>query len=107
MFARASVMQALNRFFLHPDKPLILALGRPDKRKNISGLVRAYGEDLDLQAMANLAVFAGIRKDIGSMEGNEQEVLTDMLLRLDRYDPRWTLLLGHGTMSSISDGIST
>ena len=38
MFARASVMQALNRFFLHPDKPLILALGRPDKRKNISGL---------------------------------------------------------------------
>ena len=86
MFARASVMQELNRFFLHPDKPLILALCRPDKRKNISGLVRAYGEDLDLQAMANLAVFAGIRKDIESMEGNEQEVLTDMLLRLDQYD---------------------
>ena len=29
MFARASVMQELNRFFLHPDKPLILALCRP------------------------------------------------------------------------------
>ena len=86
MFARASVLQELNRFFLHPDKPLILALSRPDKRKNISGLVRAYGEDLDLQAMANLAVFAGIRKDIESMERNEQEVLTDMLLRLDQYD---------------------
>jgi len=86
MFARASVMQELNRFFLHPDKPLILALCRPDKRKNITGLVRAYGEDLDLQAMANLAVFAGIRKDIESMEGNEREVLTDMLLRLDQYD---------------------
>jgi sucrose-phosphate synthase len=86
MFARASVMQELNRFFLHPDKPLILALCRPDKRKNITGLVRAYGEDLDLQAMANLAVFAGIRKDIESMESNEREVLTDMLLRLDQYD---------------------
>jgi sucrose-phosphate synthase len=86
MFARASVMQELNRFFLHPDKPLILALCRPDKRKNISGLVRAYGEDLDLQAMANLAVFAGIRKDIERMEQNEQEVLTDMLLRMDRHD---------------------
>ena len=86
MFARASVIQELNRFFLHPDKPLILALCRPDKRKNITGLVRAYGEDLDLQAMANLAVFAGIRKDIESMESNEREVLTDMLLRLDQYD---------------------
>lgn len=86
MYARASVLQELNRFFLHPEKPLILALCRPDKRKNISGLVRAFGEDLDLQAMANLAVFAGIRKDIESMEDNEREVLTEMLLRLDRYD---------------------
>jgi sucrose-phosphate synthase len=86
MYARASLTQELNRFFMHPDKPLILALCRPDKRKNISGLVRAYGEDLDLQAMANLAVFAGLRKDIESMEDNEREVLTEMLLRLDRYD---------------------
>ena len=86
MYARASLLQELNRFFIHPDKPLVLALCRPDKRKNISGLVRAFGEDLDLQAMANLAVFAGIRKDIESMEDNEREVLTEMLLRLDRYD---------------------
>jgi len=86
MYARASLLQELNRFFMLPDKPLILALCRPDKRKNISGLVRAYGEDLDLQAMANLAVFAGLRKDIESMEDNEREVLTEMLLRLDRYD---------------------
>jgi len=86
MYARASLLQELNRFFMLPDKPLILALCRPDKRKNISGLVRAYGEDLDLQAMANLAVFAGLRKDIESMEDNEREVLTEMLLRMDRYD---------------------
>ena len=86
MFARASLLQELYRFFRHPDKPLILALSRPDKRKNISGLVRAFGEDIDLQAMANLAVFAGIRKDIESMEDNEREVLTEMLLRMDRHD---------------------
>jgi sucrose-phosphate synthase len=86
MFARASLLQELYRFFRHPDKPLILALSRPDKRKNISGLVRAFGEDIELQAMANLAVFAGIRKDIESMEDNEREVLTEMLLRMDRYD---------------------
>jgi sucrose-phosphate synthase len=85
-YAQASVLQELDRFFMHPDKPMILALCRPDKRKNISGLVKAYGEDLQLQAMANLAVFAGIRKDIRQMGENEREVLTDMLLMMDTYD---------------------
>ncbi len=85
-FARASMLQELNRFLIQPDKPLILALCRPDKRKNISGLIRAFGEDKALQAMANLAVFAGIRKDIESMEDNERDVLTRMLLMMDKYD---------------------
>ncbi len=85
-YAQASMLTELNRFFLHPDKPLILALCRPDKRKNISGLIRVYGEDLELQAMANLAVFAGIRKDIDTMEENERNVLTRMLLLMDKYD---------------------
>ena len=84
--ARASVMEELNRFFLHPDKPLVLALCRPDKRKNISGLIMAFGRDRELQAMANLAVFAGIRKNIADMEENERDVLTEMLLLMDRYD---------------------
>jgi sucrose-phosphate synthase len=86
MFAQASMLKEMNRFFLRPDKPLILALCRPDKRKNISGLVQAYGEDLELQAMANLAIFAGLRKDINTMEENEREVLTRMLLMMDKYD---------------------
>jgi sucrose-phosphate synthase len=86
MHARASVMAELHRFLLNPDKPLILSLCRPDKRKNIAGLIKAYGEDLDLQAMANLAVFAGIRKDIKDMEANERDVLTEILLLMDKYD---------------------
>lgn len=86
ILAHVSVLGELNRFFLNPDKPLVLALCRPDKRKNINGLIKAYGEDLELQAMANLAVFAGIRKDIAEMEENERSVLTEMLLMLDKYD---------------------
>ena len=85
-YAQASMLKELNRFFISPEKPLILALCRPDKRKNISGLVRAYGEDLELQSMANLAVFAGLRKDIDAMADNEREVLTEMLLAMDKYD---------------------
>jgi sucrose-phosphate synthase len=86
MYAQASILQELNRFFSHSDKPLILALSRPDERKNISGLIKAYGEDRGLQAVANLAVFAGIRKDIETMEENERDVLTRMLLLMDKYD---------------------
>ena len=86
MFAQASMLKELNRFFLRPDKPLILALSRPDKRKNISGLIQAFGEDLELQMMANLAIFAGLRKDIDTMEENERIVLTQMLLMMDKYD---------------------
>ena len=71
---------------MEPHKPFILALCRPDQRKNISGLIEAYGTNQDLQAMANLAVFAGIRKDIMEMEDNERNVLTDMLLKMDFYD---------------------
>lgn len=84
--AEVFILDELNRFFINPEKPVVLTLCRPDKRKNISGLIKAYGEDKDLQTMANLAVFAGIRKDISQMGDNEKEVLTDMLLLMDKYD---------------------
>ncbi|WP_020588701.1 HAD-IIB family hydrolase [Desulfobacter curvatus] len=86
LFTRQSLIKELRRFFRHPEKPIILALCRPDKRKNIEGLVKAYGEDYDLQAIANLAVFAGIRKDISQKEDSERDVLTQMLLLIDKYN---------------------
>ncbi len=76
----------LHRFWAHSDKPFILVLCRPDQRKNISGLIEAYGTDKELRSIANLAIFAGIRSNIKLMEDNEQAVLTDMLLQMDRYD---------------------
>ena len=83
---RFTLLRELHRFWAHPEKPFILALCRPDHRKNITGLIDAYGTNPELQKIANLAIFAGIRKDITVMEDNEQEVLTDMLLQMDRYD---------------------
>ncbi|MDF7798016.1 HAD-IIB family hydrolase [Pontiellaceae bacterium B1224] len=86
LHTHASIHRELERFFKSKDKPIVLALCRPDKRKNISGLIEAFGTDRELQAMANLAIFAGIRKDITDMEENEQGVLTEMLLLMDKYD---------------------
>lgn len=83
---RVALVKELHRFWGHPEKPFILVLCRPDQRKNITGLIEAYGTNPELQAIANLAVFAGIRQDISQMEENERAVLTDMLLQMDRYD---------------------
>lgn len=84
--AQFYIQKELERFFMNPERPLILALSRPDQRKNIPGLIEAYGMDKELQAIANLAVFAGIRKDISTMDENEGEVLTELLLLMDKFD---------------------
>ena len=84
--ARMALVRQLRRFWTVHDKPFILALCRPDHRKNITGLIEAYGTNYDLQAIANIAVFAGIRQNITEMEENERAVLTDMLLQMDRFD---------------------
>lgn len=84
--ARFSVKQNLEKFFSHPDRPVILTICRPDKKKNIDGLIHAYGTDRELQAIANLAIFAGLRSDINAMPAGEKEVLTEILLLMDKYN---------------------
>lgn len=81
-----TISKKLHKFFMDIDKPIILTVCRPDKRKNISGLITAFGEDIKLQEKANLAIFAGIRKDIQTMPDNEREVLTEILLLMDKYN---------------------
>ncbi|MEB3247568.1 MAG: HAD-IIB family hydrolase [Synechococcus sp.] len=76
----------LPRFLNDPDKPLILALSRPDERKNILTLIEAYGESPALQQAANLLIVAGSRDDIRDMDSGAQSVLTNILLLIDSYD---------------------
>lgn len=76
----------IERFLFNTDKPLILSIGRADKRKNFEAIITSYGQDKELQAMANLAIFAGVRKDISQMPEDEQEILTNLLLLMDKYD---------------------
>ncbi len=84
--AQYTMVKELQRFLTNPDKPFILALCRPDARKNIDLLIEIYGKSKELQAVANLVIVAGIRDDITTMEEGEKQVLTDMLLLMDRYD---------------------
>jgi len=74
------------RFLEKPHKPWILALSRPDERKNIGALLEAYGGSKRLQELANLVVVAGPRHDITAMDRGQRTVFLNMLLAIDRYD---------------------
>jgi sucrose-phosphate synthase len=76
----------IDRFLFNPAKPLILSIGRADRRKNFEAIIQSYGQDKELQAMANLAIFAGVRKDISQMPAEEKDLLTNLLLLLDKFD---------------------
>jgi len=82
----SDIAREIDRFFRDSDKHMVLALSRPDQRKNIVTLIEAFGESHALQQVANLVIIAGNREDIRDMDTGVQEVLTDILLAIDRYD---------------------
>ncbi|KAJ0035597.1 hypothetical protein Pint_25467 [Pistacia integerrima] len=74
------------RFLANPHKPIILALSRPDPKKNITTLLRAFGECRSLRELANLVLIMGNRDDIEEMTGGNASVLTTVLKMIDKYD---------------------
>lgn len=84
--ADTDIARCLKRFLTQPEKPFILAISRPDRRKNISSLLVAYGENPELQAKANLVIVAGNRDDLREMDSGSREVLSDLLYFIDLYD---------------------
>ncbi|MGM0517567.1 MAG: HAD family hydrolase [Pseudomonadota bacterium] len=81
-----AICPELRRFLREPRRPMILALSRPDERKNIATLVEAFGEHPDLRERANLVIVAGNRDDIRDMDAGPRKVLTDLLLLIDYHD---------------------
>ncbi len=76
----------LRCFLTRPDKPMVLAISRPDERKNISVLLDAFGQSEALREAANLLIIAGNRNDIRDLEDGARAVLTELLLLIDSYD---------------------
>ncbi|KAL2929776.1 putative sucrose-phosphate synthase [Bienertia sinuspersici] len=74
------------RFFSNPRKPMILALARPDPKKNITTLVKAFGECRPLRELANLTLIMGNRDDIDEMSSTSSSVLMSVLKLIDKYD---------------------
>ncbi|CAM6021442.1 unnamed protein product, partial [Sphagnum balticum] len=80
------IWDEIMRFFTNPHKPMILALARPDPKKNITTLLKAFGECAPLRELANLTLIMGNRDDIDQMSGSNGMVLTTALKLIDKYD---------------------
>lgn len=74
------------RFLREPRRPMILALSRPDERKNLATLVEAFGTSPALRERANLVIVAGNRDDLLELDDGARGVLTELLVLIDRHD---------------------
>ena len=82
----ASLITEISRFLAEPGKRPLLALSRPVKKKNLAGIVRAYGESPALQELSNLIIFAGVRDDIEEADSENRKVLQELFYLIDRYN---------------------
>lgn len=84
--ASSNFTKILANYLRDPGKPMILALSRPDERKNIASLLEAYGQSARLRKLANLVIVAGNRDDIRDLNPGAQSVITDLLLLIDLHE---------------------
>lgn len=80
------IQSQFDRFLDDPSKPMIVAMARPDERKNLERLVATYGESPELQRHANLVLVMGCRGDIREMPPGQRSVLSNILTLIDVHD---------------------
>ena len=80
----AVAAELFGRFLTDLDKPIVLAVARPVSKKNLAGLVRAFGEHPTLRDRANLVILAGNRTVLS--EGECDRNIRELLELIDRYD---------------------
>ena len=76
----------IERFLHDPTKPMVLAMARPDERKNFSTLIHAYAGNEELRKAANLVLIMGNRDDIRAMDRGSRKVMIEVLYLIDKYD---------------------
>lgn len=81
-----AIADQLSCFLRDMDKPMILAMARPDERKNLGMLVKTYGESETLQSLANLVLVMGTRDDYRQLPKGQQLVIRNVLHLIDRYN---------------------
>jgi sucrose synthase len=72
--------------FENPDKPLLFSMARLDRIKNLTGLVRWFGESERLREQVNLFIVAGFVDADESRDGEETAEIHRMHELMDEYE---------------------
>ncbi|MXP42912.1 HAD-IIB family hydrolase [Allopontixanthobacter sediminis] len=81
-----TVREEVTRFLRDPDKPIILAIARPVRKKNLIALLEAFGGDAELKDLANLVIVAGNRENLTDLEDECAEVMRELIEGVDLLD---------------------
>lgn len=79
-------LSLIRPFLRDVDKPLLLAVARPVRKKNLVSLVEAFGRSSELRRSANLAILAGIRTSISAGSEEQVSVIRELVDRVDALD---------------------
>lgn len=82
----AATQALLAPFLRDPSRPIVLAVARPVRKKNLLGLVKAFATSSRLRATANLVILAGLREGLANCRGEQREVMDEIVDAIDRYD---------------------
>ena len=82
----ASATTLIAPFLRDPSKPMMLAIARPVRKKNLSALIDAFASNPTLRNSCNLVILAGLRDDLESGSEEQQQVQRELVERIDRHD---------------------
>ena len=82
----ASARALIAPFLRDPDKPIVFAVARPVKKKNLACLVRAFGQHGPLRRKANLVILPGLRHSLCSGEAEQRETMLELVDAIDAHN---------------------
>ena len=80
---RERFQRELEEVLLEPQKPIAYSVGRLERRKNLVGLVEAYGIDRELQQLSNLVIAGGMGGD--DLSGEAGAISKAIHSLIDKY----------------------
>lgn len=83
---KSAIEKKIDKFLADPTKPMILAMARPDPKKNLAALIDAFGSSDWLRERANLIVIAGSRGDLASLARAARAEIEKIFRLTDHYD---------------------
>lgn len=83
---QTEIGEEIGKFLKDPQKPMVLAIARPDERKNFPTLIEAFAGNEYLRKNANLVLIAGNRDKLSELPPASRRVLRTMMMLIDQHD---------------------